>query len=320
MKPNRITFPLIILALGMVVCSPDCRAWGQKGHDVTCAVARKHLKKKARKKIDRVLDGQSIVYWSNWLDNASHTPEYAYTKTWHYKNIDADETYENAVLNPDGDVLTAIQAQIAALKSGTLDKEAEALALKMLVHLMGDLHCPMHMGHKSDRGGNRWQVQFFGNGKNLHGIWDSDILESAHKWTFSEWVEEIDTGGKSEYSEIVKGGPEDWGKETYMLATQIYEQTPVGSQWPGAIGGEVFGDNTVSMYNGIRLADGSVFHNVTTPAYEGVMCYGDQMNEFRDQGNLHTGFGVRKYLDPEADNMTWFIYSTTDYEIFRYAV
>ena len=43
MKPNRITFPLIILALGMVVCSPDCRAWGQKGHDVTCAVARKHL-------------------------------------------------------------------------------------------------------------------------------------------------------------------------------------------------------------------------------------------------------------------------------------
>ena len=92
-----------------------------------------------------------------------------------------------------------------------------------------------------------------------------------------------------------------------------------GSQWPGAIGGEVFGDNTVSMYNGIRLADGSVFHNVTTPAYEGVMCYGDQMNEFRDQGNLHTGFGVRKYLDPEADNMTWFIYSTTDYEIFRYA-
>ncbi len=92
-----------------------------------------------------------------------------------------------------------------------------------------------------------------------------------------------------------------------------------GSQWPGAIGGEVFGENTISMYNGIRLADGSVFHNVTTPSYEGVQCYGDQMNEFKDQGNLHTGFGVRKYLDPDADNMTWFIYSTTDYEIFRYA-
>ena len=92
-----------------------------------------------------------------------------------------------------------------------------------------------------------------------------------------------------------------------------------GSSWPGAVGGAVYGDNTIAMYNGIRLADGSVFHNVTTPAYEGVMCYGDQMNEFRDQGNLHTGFGVRKYLDETADNGTWFCYSTTDYQIFRYA-
>lgn len=92
-----------------------------------------------------------------------------------------------------------------------------------------------------------------------------------------------------------------------------------GSPWPGAIGKPVFDDNTISMYDGIRLADGSIFHNVTTPSYEGVMCYGDQMNEFRDRGNLHTGFGVRKYLDPDADNMTWFMYSTTDYQIFRYA-
>lgn len=92
-----------------------------------------------------------------------------------------------------------------------------------------------------------------------------------------------------------------------------------GSSWPGAIGSPVFSDNTISMYNGIRLANGSVFHNVTTPSYEGVMCYGDQMVEFRDRGNLHTGFGVRKYLSPSADNMTWFMYSTTDYLIFRYA-
>lgn len=230
MKLTKATFAAAILATGLLLVPGKASAWGQKGHDVTCAVARRHLDKKVRRKIDKVLDGQSIVYWSNWLDNASHSERFAYTKTWHYKNIDADETYENAIQNPDGDVLTAIQAQIAALKSGTLDKESEALALKMLVHLVGDLHCPMHMGHKTDRGGNRWQVQFFGNGKNLHGIWDSDLLESAHKWTFSEWAEEIDTGGKTEYSEIVKGAPEDWGRETYLLATQIYEETPVGSK------------------------------------------------------------------------------------------
>lgn len=92
-----------------------------------------------------------------------------------------------------------------------------------------------------------------------------------------------------------------------------------GSDWPGAVGGAVFGEGIVAMYDGIRLGDGSVYHNVSTPAYEGVMCYGDQMNEFRERDNLHTGFGVRKYLDPTADNMTWFMYSTTDFQIFRYA-
>ena len=139
-------------------------------------------------------------------------------------------------------------------------------------------------------------------------------------YDFIEDFEFIDgTSGKIDHTELES---RTWTMEEFIgnrdprLEAWVWTN---GSQWPGAIGGEVFGDNTVSMYNGIRLADGSVFHNVTTPAYEGVMCYGDQMNEFRDQGNLHTGFGVRKYLDPEADNMTWFIYSTTDYEIFRYA-
>lgn len=127
-------------------------------------------------------------------------------------------------------------------------------------------------------------------------------------YDFIEDFEFIDgTSGKIDHTELES---RTWSMEEFIgnrdprLEAWVWTN---GSQWPGAIGGEVFGDNTVSMYNGIRLADGSVFHNVTTPAYEGVMCYGDQMNEFRDQGNLHTGFGVRKYLDPEADNMTWFI-------------
>ncbi|MDE6569864.1 MAG: S1/P1 Nuclease, partial [Alistipes sp.] len=52
-------------------------AWGQKGHDATAYIAECHLTPKAAKQIDRVLDGHSLVYYANWLDNASHTPEYA---------------------------------------------------------------------------------------------------------------------------------------------------------------------------------------------------------------------------------------------------
>lgn len=221
---------IIGMGAALLTVTTNAFAWGQKGHDVTCAVAQKHLTKKAEKKISAVLDGKSIVYWANWMDNASHTDEYAYTKTWHYKNIDADETYETAKLNKNGDVVVALNRIIADLKGGKLSPEQEELSLRMLVHFMGDLHCPMHMGHKSDAGGNKWQVQYFRAGKNLHGIWDSDIVESAHKWSRSEWVEEIDRSDKAGIKAIQAGTPDDWAKETYTITCEIYDTTPKGSK------------------------------------------------------------------------------------------
>ena len=131
MKTTKSILFMLVACAGMVAGTTTAAAWGQKGHDVTCAIAERHLTKKAAKEIDRILDGKSIVYWANWMDNASHTREFSYTKTWHYKDIDPDETYETAELCGSGDVVTAINAQVAALKSGELNKEAEALALKM---------------------------------------------------------------------------------------------------------------------------------------------------------------------------------------------
>ena len=104
-------YAISILCVILLASATDLLAWGQKGHDVTCEIAERHLDRGARKAVRRLLQGKSMVYWSNWLDNASHTPEYAYTKTWHYKNIDAGVAYEDAELEPNGDVVTAIHAQ-----------------------------------------------------------------------------------------------------------------------------------------------------------------------------------------------------------------
>lgn len=125
---NRI-FKMVGIAAGLLAVSVNGYSWGQKGHDVTCAIAEKHLTKKANKKISEILDGKSIVYWANWMDNASHTPEYKHTSTWHYKNIDADETFENAKINEKGDVIRAVEEQIEALKSGKLNKEEQGFRL-----------------------------------------------------------------------------------------------------------------------------------------------------------------------------------------------
>ena len=129
---------MALLMAGLFAVSVDGFCWGQKGHDVTCAVAQRHLTRKAARKIDEILDGKTIVYWANWMDNASHTPEYRYTSSWHYRNTDEGETFSGAPLNENGDVVRAVNEQIAALKSGKLDKEEQALSLKFLVHLMGD--------------------------------------------------------------------------------------------------------------------------------------------------------------------------------------
>lgn len=221
---------LFCLCAGLLLNTQKAYSWGQKGHDVTCSIAQNHLCKKAKKEIAQLLDGQSIVYWSNWLDNASNTPEYAYSKTWHYKNVDADQTFESAPVNENGDVLTALHAQTAILKDKKASIDDRRLALKMVIHLMGDLHQPMHMGHKSDLGGNRWKINYFRADNNLHGIWDTQLVESAHKWSYGEWTNELDRLSKAQVRDIQSGTPEEWGKQTFELATQVYEGSPEGSK------------------------------------------------------------------------------------------
>lgn len=197
-------------------------AWSQKGHDVTAYIAEQHLTERTRAAVDSILDGKSMVYWANWLDNASHTNDYAYTKTWHYRNIDPMETYESMPRNEKGDVTTAIASQISLLRDSVLTPEQSALAMKILVHCMGDLHQPMHMGRLEDLGGNKVKLKFFNTDTNLHHIWDSNLVEAGHKWSYTEWQQQIDRATPEQIAEITAGDPETWGKETYNIARQVY--------------------------------------------------------------------------------------------------
>ena len=204
-------------------------AWGQKGHDVVAYIAEKHLSKRTLKRVTEVLDGNSLVYVANWMDNASHTDEYAYTKTWHYVNVDPDEgSYNNSTKASSGDVVTAINDIVDRIKSGTLTAEQERAELMMLVHLVGDMHCPMHAGMKSDRGGNGTKVKYFGKQRNLHSVWDSEIVESAHRWSYSEWQQQVDRASRKEQKAVAQGHPNDWIEETVLLARDIYATSSTG--------------------------------------------------------------------------------------------
>ena len=262
MKSHNILLSLFISSIPL-----SSFGWGQKGHDVTAFIAENHLTPSTYQTVTDLLDGKSIVYWANWLDNASHTPEYAYSKTWHYKNIDDGVKFEEAPLLESGDVIRAIYQQVEVLKNAAASKPEKQLALKILVHLMGDLHQPMHMGHASDLGGNRCTVAYFGRDTNLHSAWDSSLPEAAHKWTYTEWQNQIDRASEQETIEILNNGtPEKWGKETFELCKQVYDATPEGYN----ISYDYISDWTPSIENqllkgGLRLAD--VLNSIYDPEY-----------------------------------------------------
>lgn len=219
-----------ILALTLALCiSLSAMAWGPKGHDTVAYIAEQNLSRRALKKAQRVLGGHSLVYVANWMDNASHTDEYAHTSTWHYVNVDANEgSYAESKKEAKGDVVVAINNAVERLKSGELSAEEEKVELMMLIHMVGDMHCPMHAGHKADRGGNGTQVKYFGKQKKLHSVWDSEIVESAHRWSYSEWAEQVDRVKCRERKALKQGTPNDWIEETVVLAADIYENSTTG--------------------------------------------------------------------------------------------
>ena len=212
----------IFLTVSMFCLSLVAFGWGQRGHDTVAFIAENHLTDATRAALDSLLDGKSPVYWANWLDNASHTPEYAYTKTWHYKNVDADRTYDDMPPNPAGDAILAIKSQIETLKNPATNKAEAALALKILIHVVGDMHQPMHMGHATDLGGNRTKLKYFNRDKNLHSIWDTDLLESSHRWSYTEWQQQLDRLDDAEEAIVVQGDVDDWGRETIAITRDVY--------------------------------------------------------------------------------------------------
>lgn len=216
---------LILVALAAMATLPAL-GWGQKGHDIVASIAEQNLDPQAYQKVVKALGNHSLVYYSSWMDNASHTPQYAYTKTWHYVNVDEGYTYQTSEKNPNGDVVTALSQLYAKLKKGGLNAEEEKEALMMFIHLMGDLHCPMHAAHRSDAGGNRTKVKFFGREKKLHSVWDSEMINSAHAWSYSEWTHQLDKFCTPEQkADYQQGNFYTWVSETLAMANDIYHNS-----------------------------------------------------------------------------------------------
>jgi hypothetical protein len=194
--------------------------WGQTGHRVVGKIAENHLSKKAWKNIEEVLDGQSIAMVSNFMDEIKSDPTYDSLGPWHYCTIPEGTNYAGPP--EEGDVIQAIRRYTELLKSGQLNKEEEAFALKNLIHLIGDIHQPLHVGNGEDRGGNDVRVTYFWESSNLHRVWDSGIIDQQNL-SYTEYTEWIDKASDEKVSSWLNTDVLDWAKESMSYREGIYD-------------------------------------------------------------------------------------------------
>ncbi|MBQ5424337.1 MAG: S1/P1 nuclease, partial [Bacteroidales bacterium] len=124
-----------------------------------------------------------------------------------------------------GDVLLAMNMLIDSLENhrNELSDSVKFDYLRMLIHLVGDMHCPMHVGRATDRGGNNFSLKWFGEKTNLHSIWDYNMVERVHSWSYTEWQQNLDRCSRSEIEAMSAGTPEDWLNETWKITCGIYD-------------------------------------------------------------------------------------------------
>lgn len=204
--------------------------WGRTGHRATGEVAEQHLTKKAKTKVREILNGMNLAFVSTYGDDIKSDPAYRKYNPWHYVNLEPGETeYTKEKANPKGDLVHAINTSIAVLKDKNATKEDKEFYLKLLVHFVGDLHQPLHAGRGEDKGGNDIQVRWFGDGSNLHRVWDSEMINDFDM-SYTELAYNTDVLSKEKIRNIQKGSVLDWMYESKELANRVYDSAEPGEK------------------------------------------------------------------------------------------
>lgn len=201
--------------------------WGATGHRVVGAIADQYTSKKAKREIKKILNHQSLALVSTFGDEIKADPRYKEFGVWHYVNMPFNETYEASTKNPEGDLVTGIAICEKVIKDPKSTADDKAFYLKMLVHLVGDLHQPLHIGRAEDRGGNDIKVRWQGKDTNLHRVWDSQIIE-AFNMSYSELAANKAFLAKEQITALQRGTPIDWVNETQNLAKIVYGSVTEG--------------------------------------------------------------------------------------------
>jgi hypothetical protein len=236
-------------------------AWGKLGHRAASRLAESRLKPQALAAVRDLLEpGETLADASTWADEVRRARPR--TARWHYVNVPITEpAYTEAFCPQGGCVVTAVEASRRVLSDRDAPFEARREALRFLIHFVQDLHQPLHVGDRGDKGGNLLQVRFFSTGSNLHKVWDVGLLEHAYRDELSLFADLTELAGAVDQVSH-KGGPEDWAAESLTAARNAYLDPDSGEPLvPGSLLGMAYQQANLPVararlaHAGVRLAD-----------------------------------------------------------------
>lgn len=223
MKPLKQSILLVILFATYVKAA---NAWGPMGHELIGELAEPMLKPASKHKIKQLLGDESISHATTYLDRMRSQKDTFWQKTaspWHYVTVPSSQNYQQHKHAPKkGDAYTALMHYSKQLGQSN-NPEQQKLALYFVLHLVGDLHQPLHAGNGEDRGGNDFDVYFQKKRTNMHRLWDSQMLATQKQsyWlkTLSAKISALPSNSKQQWNNSTTI---DWINESVTIRQNIY--------------------------------------------------------------------------------------------------
>ena len=220
MKLNKLMIGVVAAVISFQVFS-----WGQTGHRVTGAIAERYLTHETQSAISQLLINEDLAEASTYADEMKSNPSEFWKKTanpWHYVNVFDGKTYSDVAPPPEGNAATALEMFSKQLTDNQSSLEQKQLALRFIVHIVGDLHQPFHAGNGTDRGGNDVKLKFFWEDSNLHRVWDSGLID-RQRLSYTEWTNKLSSKISSQQAkEWMEIDPKVWIAESAKVRAGLY--------------------------------------------------------------------------------------------------
>lgn len=211
----------LLFAIGFLAGGPAL-AWGPVGHRTVGEIAEHHLTRRARVEVSKLIAPLTLADVSTWADEIRYLPEWKQADPWHYISVDDDETLATTARSSKGDVLEAMERMERTLRDRGATPIQRAEALKFLVHFVGDVHQPLHVGRRDDAGANKVEVVFNGRPIDLHWVWDALIINDQG-YSYSELARALDHPSAADLRAWQSTSYADWVNESKELRPLVYQ-------------------------------------------------------------------------------------------------